>query len=105
MRDSFAACFFSAEIFLGVEPTATEFSLELDCVVPTESGAPGVPGVCVAAASDGGGAACPHALIQINAATGNIALQMVRVHTVMASHFFRRLASILKYAPSGGIPV
>jgi len=87
LRESFAACFFSAEICRGLEPTATELSLELACEAPGVSDAPGVPGVRVVAAADGVGAACPHALIQINAASGNIALQTVRVHTVIASYF------------------
>jgi hypothetical protein len=83
-RESFAACFFSAAILRGLEPAAAELSLELTCEIPAVSEAPGVPGVFPVAASDGA-AACPQALIQINAATGTITIQYVRLYTMITS--------------------
>ena len=59
-RESFAACFFSAATLLGLALTAAELSLELGC----EARGPPLPG-----------ATCPQALIQIKAATGNIAIR------------------------------
>ncbi|HEY4341481.1 MAG TPA: hypothetical protein VGM97_16165 [Steroidobacteraceae bacterium] len=82
--ESFAACFFSAEILRGLESSVTELSIGLPCEVSGVSAAPGVPGVRVVAAPVGA-VACPQALMDISAAIGIMAIQTLRMYTVVTS--------------------
>jgi hypothetical protein len=79
-RDSFSACFFSAAILRGLV-SAAELSLAVRAFAAPDGATAFGPPACPPSL----GETCPQALVQINAATGNIAIQVARVYTMITS--------------------